>query len=206
MSIEEIGVIWTPDRSVRDRTFISKEELFNIVKRNDVISFKKVYKRYFYCSDKYGCSLLHYANDPEIVGELLKFGLGPNCKNHSGKTPLFYKKKLSVIKMLLRAGADPNKQDNLGRTLLGSKKSINVIKMLLHFNADISIKDNKGLNPMHYARFNKKILKILQNAYDKNPSKILTYRTRCFLVPLILLRNVILVIAVSIPIFFNYFL
>lgn len=90
--------------------------------------------------------LLHLATqrgDADLVAERLTWGIDPNCRTRSGRTPLI-------------------------ANIRGRCPSVEVVRILLQGGADASLTDNLGLSALDYAR--RKLLR-LQSKPRRQPRK-----------------------------------
>jgi len=89
-------------------------------------------------------------SNPEVVGQLLAAGAGPNAVDLDGATPLMYAAEAAtpeVLRALLTARADPNAQDAEGRTALmyaADHCRMESVRLLVRTGADVTLKDTNG--------------------------------------------------------------
>ena len=146
----------------------NEKNAFDMVHEKRLDILKNMSKNYLrQVRDSHGSTLLHYANDPDIVKFLIyEAGLKANVPNYSGKTPIFYNKCLMVVKMLIASGqADVNYKNKLdGKCPLHVKRSVQVTKYLIGYGANVSARDHRNKRPIDYKSAQYQVQKILMKA------------------------------------------
>ncbi|WP_353287768.1 ankyrin repeat domain-containing protein [Wolbachia endosymbiont (group B) of Gerris lacustris] len=111
-------------------------------------------------TDKYGCTLLHWAargGHLEIVKFLLEKGANINARSILGRTPIHVaaiNNRKNIVEFFISKGADINDADKDGWTPLhwaASRGNLEVTKFLVEKGANINAENVFGRKPIHRA-------------------------------------------------------
>ncbi len=114
-------------------------------------------------TDKYGCTLLHWAargGHLEIVKFLLEKGANINAKDILGRTPIHFavmNNHVNITEFLLNQGVSVDETDKNGSTPLhyaAEFSELDSATFLIEKGANINTADNSGKKPIHVASEN----------------------------------------------------
>ncbi|MDO4551043.1 MAG: ankyrin repeat domain-containing protein [Planctomycetia bacterium] len=104
-----------------------------------------------------GRTLLHSAQDPELVKFCIHHGADVNAKDRYQKTPLHYFRSIygyEIVKLLLEAGAGVHEKDLDGRTPLFYVENPETIQLMMDYGAKVDGRDFNGFSVLHSATMN----------------------------------------------------
>ncbi|XP_050535408.1 ankyrin repeat domain-containing protein 54-like [Daktulosphaira vitifoliae] len=103
-------------------------------------------------------------NNTELLEQMLKNGVNPNCWDSRKRTPLHLaacKGYTEAVRLLLKYGANPNIKDSLGNNplhLAACTHHMEVVTLLLKGGTDVSSCDAQGRSPLHLAQSKLRLL------------------------------------------------
>ncbi|XP_050437018.1 ankyrin repeat domain-containing protein 54-like [Adelges cooleyi] len=108
-------------------------------------------------------------NNTELLEQMLKAGVNPNCWDSRKRTPLHLaacKGYTEAVRLLLKYGANPNIKDSLGNNplhLAACTHHMEVVTLLLKGGTDVSSCDAHGRSPLHLAQSKLRLLTQYKN-------------------------------------------
>lgn len=159
--------------------------IFKAILSNNTKTVRELLKRGAIPRISNFCEAILFNESPEIIKELLGWGMNPNKKFSVYKHTYLHlackQQRYQACTALIENGARVNikSKDNstpLHMVLKGFRKNeptsstIAIIKKLIEYNADINAVDEEGLKPLDYAIKigNIDIIELLQNASKQN--------------------------------------
>ncbi|XP_055377103.1 ankyrin repeat domain-containing protein 54 [Condylostylus longicornis] len=128
----------------------------------------------------------------ELLTNLLKSGVDPNCSDEHKRSPLHLaacRGYTDIVSQLLKYGANPNIVDSLGNTPLhlavisASSTNFNlVVRILLQQGASVHVIDRSGKNPLELAEGRLRLMR----SRCPTPEVIKIIEDMCLLIALIL--------------------
>jgi len=141
--------------AVIKRSIVLTKKLFNALYDNNIPYAKYLLSKKVDVNlrNETGYTLLHIAQDEEIIKLLISKGADVNARDDQGMTPIF-NKKIGLIQLLINAGADISLKSKHGNTALiwlAYSNYLDGIKYLISQGADINVKNRDNQTALDIA-------------------------------------------------------